>query len=257
MRLWVARNRERHGCWANAIPSPPANFERYNDILLKSLEEVAEESMVSATKEAIECNFDEDGNTSNDLSIGLDGTWQKRGHTSLNGVVSLSCIDTRKILDVEVFSKYCHGCACKIVNHKCEKNYQGSIGGMEVEGAVKMFARSEAKRNVRCKNYLGDGDSKGFDQVVQSKPYGDEFEIKKLECVGHVQKRIGGRLRRLRKDFKKNKLEDGKLIGGAKGRLTEEAINSLQNYYGLAIRRNRNNWEEMKKGVWGTFFHKA
>lgn len=52
---------------------------------------------------------------------------------------------------------------------------------------------------------------------------------------------IGGRLRRLRKDFKKKKLEDGKPNGGTKGRLTEEAINILQNYYGLAA----------------TFLHKA
>lgn len=85
------------------LPSPPVEFEHYNDILLKSLEEVAEESMVSTTKEAIQCNFDEDGNSSNNLSIGLDGTWQKRGHTSLNGVVSVSGIDTGQILDVEAF----------------------------------------------------------------------------------------------------------------------------------------------------------
>lgn len=70
---------------------------------------------------------------------------------------------------------------------------------MEVEGAMKLFARSEATRKVRYKYYLGDGDSKGFQSVVESQPYGTNFKIEKLECVGHVQKRIGGRLRTLRK----------------------------------------------------------
>ncbi|XP_054259610.1 circumsporozoite protein-like [Macrosteles quadrilineatus] len=63
--------------------------------------------------EAVQLNVDEEGNTSTDLSVGIDGTWQKRGYSSLNGVVTVSCIDTGKILDAEVFSKYCHSCACK------------------------------------------------------------------------------------------------------------------------------------------------
>lgn len=67
--------------------------------------------MIAATNQAVACNVDEEGNTSNNLSVGLDATWQKRGHTSLNGVLTVSCIDTGKILDAEVFSKYCHGCA--------------------------------------------------------------------------------------------------------------------------------------------------
>lgn len=240
------------------LPSPPQKFERYNGKILQSLKEVATDSMISATNEAVQLNVDEEGNTSTDLSIGIDGTWQKRGYSSLNGVVTVSCIDTGKILDAEVFSKYCHSCACKKDQaHTCEKNYEGSSGGMEVEGARAVFARSEASRGVRYKFYMGDGDSKGFDQVVASKPYGDGFEIKKLECVGHVQKRIGGRLRQLRRDYKKVKLRDGKRLCGAKGRLTDEAIDTLQNYYGLAIRRNKNNLEKMKKEVWATFYHKV
>ena len=42
--------------------------------------------------------------------------------------------------------------------------------------------------------------------------------IKKLECVGHIQKRMGNRLRNLRKSLKGTKLSDGKGIAG-KGRL--------------------------------------
>lgn len=110
---------------------------------------------------------------------------------------------------------------------------------------------------MRYKYYLGDGDSKGFQSVVSSEPYGKDFVIDKLECVGHVQKRMGGRLRKLRRDMKGKILSDGLKIGGKKGRLTDAVIDSLQNYYGLAIRRNTNDLEKMKKDVWATFFHKA
>lgn len=45
--------------------------------------------------------------------------------------------------------------------HEC-KNFEGSSGAMEVEGAKQVFLISEATRNVRYKHYLGDGGSKGF-----------------------------------------------------------------------------------------------
>lgn len=50
----------------------------------------------------------------------------------------------------------------------------------QVEGALNMFARSQASRGVRYEYYLSDGDCKGFDQVVASKPYGEEIQIKKI-----------------------------------------------------------------------------
>jgi hypothetical protein len=44
------------------------------------------------------------------------------------------------------------------------------------------------------------------------------------------------------------KLHDGKTLGG-KGRLTQSEIGKLNSDYGLAIRRNVNNSETMKKAV--------
>ena len=52
-------------------------------------------------------------------------------------------------------------------------------------------------------------------------------EIK--ECVGHIQKRVGTALRKLKKE--------NKGIGG-NGKLTDAMFNKLQNYYGIAIRSN-------------------
>ena len=40
--------------------------------------------------------------------ISVDGTWQKRGHSSLHGVVT--AISGDKCLDVEIKSRHCFGC---------------------------------------------------------------------------------------------------------------------------------------------------
>ena len=51
------------------------------------------------------------------------------------------------------------------------------------------------------------------------------------------------------------KLKDGKVLAG-KGRLTDEEIDQLQQYYRLAIRQNLICVEAMKKVIWATYFHK-
>ena len=74
------------------------------------------------------------------------------------------------------------------------------------------------------------------------------YEVKKLECVGHVQKRVGTRLRKLKQEVKG--------IGG-KGKLTNVNIDRLQNYYGIAIRSNVNNLEGMRSDILASLFHVA
>ena len=86
-------------------------------------------------------------------------------------------------------------------------------------GALKMFKRSEGKYDLRYTTFIGDGDSSSYSTVVAAKPYGDDVVINKGECIGHVQKRVGTRLRNLKKIYKEV-LSDGKKLGGA-GRLTE------------------------------------
>ena len=49
-------------------------------------------------------------------------------------------------------------------------------------------------------------------------------------------------------------LADGKPIGG-RGRLTNEQIDTLQKYYGNAIRGNRNDLTAMRAAVWAIYFH--
>jgi hypothetical protein len=73
--------------------------------------------------------------------------------------------------------------------------------------------------------------------------------------LGRVQERMGAILRRLVKERAGTKLHDSKPLGG-KGCFTQSETDKLQNYYGLAIRRNVNNLEAMKRAVWAVFLHK-
>ena len=45
-----------------------------------------------------------------DLLVSCDGTWQKRGFSSLFGVVFIIAYETGKVLDYAVSSKHCTGC---------------------------------------------------------------------------------------------------------------------------------------------------
>ena len=87
-------------------------------------------------------------------------------------------------------------------------NFENSANAMEAGIAVKVWNRSEEKHGLRYTKFVGDGDSKSFDNVCKSKPYG-QTEIKKADCV--VQKRMGKGL----KDFKtvNKKLTDRKPPG--------------------------------------------
>lgn len=239
-------------CAVMNLPTPPSQYMSYTRVLSKAVESVCAESMHKSVVQAVEENSD-----SCELSVALDGTWQKRGHTSLVGGVTLTSIDTGCVLDVSILSKFCR-CEGKLQNEhsdNCIANYHGVSGGMEVKGAQEIFARSEKLYGVKYVNYLGDGDSKAYESVVQSQPYGSDCIISKLECTGHVQKRMGTRLRKMKLKLGKTKLSDGKTIGGHR-RLTDANILSIQKYYGLAIRRNANkSVQDMTRAIWAVYFH--
>lgn len=237
-------------CGVLNLPSPP-QFRVYNKILGNAAKEVCLESMREAVEETVSEN---DGNR--DITANFDGTWQRRGHRSLNGAVTAISGATCKVLDVRIFSKHCR-CKQRLQNihtANCVANYAGASGGMEVEGVVDMFRCSVPQYDIRYKYYLGDGDSAAFPTVANSNPYGPNFSIEKLECVGHVQKRMGARLDKFKTKMGKTKLADDKTIGG-RGRLTGAAIKEIQLYYGLAIRRNTFSLNSMRQAVWAEFYH--
>ena len=108
-----------------------------------------------------------------------------------------------------------------------------------------MWNRSVKKNKLRYREFYGDGGSKRFNTVKST--YAD-IEVKKLECVGHVQKPVGCQLQNLKKKEKR--------LGG-KGKLTDRIIDKLQNYYGIAIRSNKNNLKAMQAATRTTLFHVA
>jgi hypothetical protein len=155
---------------------------------------------------------------------------------------------------------------------KCTKTHTGSSGSMECSIAKKIWDRSK-ETNLHYKFMISDGDSKAYGSIWDT--YGccdkcekwekmdkrsaeykkwresKEYEIwkenhesgkaecarvSKLDCIGHVQKRMGTHLRELRK--KQPKLKDGKSVKGSKHRLTDKTLDKLQTYYGNAIRAN-------------------
>lgn len=211
-----------------------------------------------AAEEEIEKNI-EQGREEKHLKVSGDGTWKKRGFKSLYGVTTLIGYYSGKVIDLVVKSSYCHGCAAwKNKTHteeyrnwfedheeECMKNHEGSSGKMEVDAVKEMFLRSEEKFGVKYSNYIGDGDSKTFKAILDSNPYGDDLTVVKSECVGHVEKRMGSRLRNVRKEKK---------LSG-KGKLTENVVKKLTTYYGLSIRRNVNSVEDMKREIMATYYH--
>jgi len=116
---------------------------------------------------------------------------------------------------------------------ECDINFDGSSPAMEAEGASVLWNRPIDLHNMRYKWMVSDGDSQVFNTVENVY---DGCKVVKLDCAGHVHKRMGKHLMNL-KARTKGKLEDGKPVGGS-GRLTEGKINQLQRYYGLAIQQN-------------------
>ncbi|GFS72227.1 hypothetical protein TNCV_2442631 [Trichonephila clavipes] len=47
-------------------------------------------------------------------------------------------------------------------------------------------------------SYIGDGDYKLFSSVAASSSYGEDIPIAKIQCVGLVERRMGGRLQKLK-----------------------------------------------------------
>ena len=172
-----------------------------------------------------------------DILVSCDGTWQKRGFSSLFGAVFVIAYETGKVVDYIALSKYCAGCklwddrdkssteyAKWKANYDCAINFSGSAGAMEPIGTLKIFQRS-LDHCLRYKSLISDGDSKTFSLLESKQVYGTDPDDKivKLDCIGHVQKRLGTALRNLKAQYRGKKLSDGKSIGGA-GRLTDSLI---------------------------------
>lgn len=179
-------------CAVLDLPQPV--FHSFYDSLVKSLSiataAVRETSIKNAAIEEKRITV-ENGQT-NGITVSGDGSWRKRGFSSLFGLVTLIGWCTSKVVDVQIKSKYrkmCEYWSKKedtaeynewMESHadNCQSNHQGSAGKMEANAVVEMFQRSEAPHNVKYENYIGNGDSKTFKGILEAEPY-ENLSIKK------------------------------------------------------------------------------
>ena len=121
---------------------------------------------------------------------------------------------------------------------ECDQNHTGSAAAMEPAGAGTAFRRSQQLHGLQYVNFLGDGDSKTFSSLKNAFPaVYPAVEIQKLECCGHVQKRMGRHLTNKVTALKTHIFQrNGKTVKGigGKGGLTKKAILKIQGHYGAA-----------------------
>ena len=257
---------------------PPVSSVRsavFKERIRHATQSIATESMKSAGREVKAVEGDK-------ITVGCDGSWQRRGFSSKNGVATCLSVSKKlpsKVIDVDILSNYCDSC-CKMEARKsaeefvewkkehhgtsCMKNHVGAAGNMEPVGMENIFRRSEDMHGLKYSGYLGDGDSKSYKCVAEADPpVYEDVEIIKLECCGHVQKRMGKRLldkvtqcKSKSYEYDQNgKKKKVKGIGGA-GKLTKAAIKRIQGHYGGAIRKNVGNLVKMKDSIWAIYYHR-
>ena len=127
--------------------------------------------------------------------------------------------------------------------HVCKLNHVGSAGAMEVDGGKLIFGRSIEKHGLRFTKYLGDGDIKSFTSIKSIYP---GVDVEKLECVGHIQKRAGTRLRNMKKNVRN-------LGGGG----ANSQIKQSTDYKIIIVPENVGNLDGMKIGIHASLFHVA
>ena len=160
-----------------------------------------------------------------------------------------------KVLNVERKSKYYKDCMqikkkrslskCIMVKLACKFNCVGTTGGIKTEVAKSVLTRSIDKHGLRYVEYLRDGNSKRY---INIKNLYVGIEIKRLECVGHYQKRVGTRLCNLNKKVEKFDF---------RGRLTDATIDCLKNFLRVAIRHSKGSSKKMKSNLLASLIHVA
>ena len=156
-----SRSELKRFCTKMNLP-PPLHKEAYNAHIKqieKELSIEAEKKMneaairlkdITKIKDSNKVKISANGQEIAEVAGSVDGTWQKRGHSSKIGVVSVLSIRTGEVLDYEVLSHFCQECNSHdetndTIEYKkwkekhaplCHINHYGSSGDMECKGAI-------------------------------------------------------------------------------------------------------------------------
>ena len=79
----------------------------YLQVAQNDMEEAAADLRVISNDDSVDINEEDEVC---DIAASFDGTWQRRGYSSLNGVVTTISIDTGKCLAYECLTKTCKSC---------------------------------------------------------------------------------------------------------------------------------------------------
>ena len=125
------------------------NFNKLVEKITNAVVDVANEIMSDAAEDIRQKAGNPDGPVNTRGSV--DGAWQRRGFSSLNGNMATVSLGNGKVLDVEPLSRHCRQCkskaSLKVSNidlynewyekqqKNCTLNYQSSAGIMEVVGS--------------------------------------------------------------------------------------------------------------------------
>lgn len=251
--------------FASIIGLPIINQRAYTSIFDKvfTQNECAHEELLKKSRQFVHDYHLRNGVTPNsdgciEIAVSYDGSWMTKGFSSKYGIGAAIDIMTGLVIDISVLSRYCQKCNFKPKDktqlekweqyHKkeCLKTFSGSAPAMESSNAIILWHRSK-EHGFIYKYMLSDGDSKTIANLNSEKPYGEDCQIIKRECINHVSKRFGTALRKIKKSSK---------IGGSGiGKLTESKIIKLTNYYGKAIRSNLKDIQSMKRNIYATLQH--
>lgn len=149
-----------------------------------------------------------------DVDMEYDGAWMTRGHKSHVSTGFIIKAHTGMIIDYRVLCNYCNTCQLN-KQHHFHKNFKGGSAAMEKEAAVHLWARSSLhhfRYNAVC--YQNNG----------CDPY-DNVTVVREECLHHVSKCLGSRLRKM-----KNKVATYKLklaSGGSRAALVVSACSPM------------------------------
>ena len=133
-------------------PMTANNYDKIVNRLNVVAKEVANETMRDALENLLSKCKNPNDDTVIDTSVSCDGSWQKRGYSSLNGVVTVISIDNSKILDIKPMTRTCISCLLHLklktsdskrfdewkMTHACKINHIETASSMEPEGAKRI-----------------------------------------------------------------------------------------------------------------------
>lgn len=122
----------------------------------------------------------------------------------------------------------------------------------------------DLNNKFQYEHFIGDGDSSACNAVNVLNGGNGTYkstEVKKLECINHVQNRMGTRLRKLRdKEKVEIKAKTGKTVRrsllSGKNKLSDMATEKLKSYFGRTIRTSVGKTTvDMKVAAMSSFHH--